>query len=168
MKRSYQILATLAAASSLALAAAVYAQPGGWGGAMPMGPMMGAQGPAGPMMMGGPGKHAAHDPEAHLRELKAELKINAEQEGAWQAFATQANAQAATMKAMFESMRQAAGPAPERMESRVAMMKTRVAGMEAMSAALKDLYAVLTPEQKAIADQRFGHMRGRGYAPRRG
>ena len=39
-------------------------------------------------------------------------------------------------------------------------MKQRQAEMAANAAVLKDLYAALTPEQKAIADQRFG-----GFGP---
>ena len=39
-------------------------------------------------------------------------------------------------------------------------MKQRQAEAEANAAALKNLYAALTPEQKAIADRSFG-----GYGP---
>jgi len=39
-------------------------------------------------------------------------------------------------------------------------MKQRQAEAEAAAASLKKLYAALTPEQQAIADQRFG-----GYGP---
>jgi hypothetical protein len=46
-------------------------------------------------------------------------------------------------------------------------MKQRASDMESTSTALKDLYAVLTPEQKTIADSsmgpRFGPGAGRGY-----
>jgi len=42
-------------------------------------------------------------------------------------------------------------------------MQQRQAGLQANAAALNDLYATLTPEQKAIADQRFG-----GFGPRYG
>ncbi|GAB4443185.1 MAG: Spy/CpxP family protein refolding chaperone [Rhodocyclaceae bacterium] len=169
MKRSYPILAAVAAAASLTLAASVQARPEG---PMAMGARMDCDG-MGPGMHGG-GQHARHDPEARLRELKAELKITPDQESAWQAFANQATAQATAMKAMFEAMRetmrQPEGSAPDRMARRTEMMKSRLAGMEAMTAAFKDLYAVLTPEQKALADQRFGPMRGRPgeRAPRRG
>ena len=39
-------------------------------------------------------------------------------------------------------------------------MKQRETELEASTAVLKNLYAALTPEQKAIADQSFG-----GYGP---
>ncbi len=165
MKRTYKILGGIAAASTLALGATVWAQPGpgmgmgmGMGGAMPMGAMMGGATPMGAM--------ATHDPAAYadtrLAALKTELKITAEQESAWQAFATQAKSQAATMQAMHAAMQADTGSAPQRMEQRTQMMKQRIAGMETMTSALNDLYAVLSPEQKALADQRFGHM---GRAP---
>lgn len=167
MTRTYKILGGIAAASTLALAAAVWAQPGaGMGMGGPMGSMMGGNMPMGSMMGGGMpmgammGNDPAANADARLGTLKSELKITAGQEAAWQAFATQAKAQAATMQAMRAAMQSDAGTAPERMEQRTQMMKLRIAGMESMSAAVKELYAVLTPEQKAIADQRFGHMGG--------
>ena len=61
---------------------------------------------------------------------------------------------------MRDKMREAAGPAPDQLAQHTEFMKQRIGTMDAMSAALKDLYAVLTPEQKAKADQRFGHIGG--------
>ncbi len=43
-------------------------------------------------------------------------------------------------------------------------MKKRRAQMEKTATAFKHLYAVLTSEQIALADQRFGMMGGRGIA----
>lgn len=43
---------------------------------------------------------------------------------------------------------------------RAAAMKSVVERMEGMSVALRDLYAVLSPEQKAITDQQFPMLRG--------
>ena len=42
-------------------------------------------------------------------------------------------------------------------------MTQHLAGMQAVNAALKDLYAVRTPEQRSIADRSFGHMGPRGF-----
>ena len=39
------------------------------------------------------------------------------------------------------------------MQGRIAFMEQRLAGMKAVTKARADLYAVLTPEQKAIADR---------------
>ncbi len=49
-------------------------------------------------------------------------------------------------------------------------MQQRAAGMATMTNAFNALYAVLTPEQKAIADQNVGMMGGRGmrHGPRAG
>lgn len=104
--------------------------------------------------------------DSHLADLKTALKITTAQEGAWQAFATKAKQQAETMQAMRGKMQDATGTAPERMAQRTEMMKQHLGSMETMTAAVKDLYAVLTPEQKAIADQHFGMMGGKrmGFA----
>ena len=59
-------------------------------------------------------------------------------------------------------MQEARGPgsAPELLAQQTEHMKQRQAEMAANAAALKDLYATLTPEQKVVADQRFG-----GFGP---
>ena len=56
-----------------------------------------------------------------------------------------------------------AATAPERMELRNKAMKQRQEQMEKSTVVFKDLYAALTPEQKALADQRFGG--GPGFGP---
>ena len=62
------------------------------------------------------------------------------------------------MQAMRAQMQQETGTAPERMAQHAAAMQQRAAGMATMSTAFSALYAVLTPEQKAIADQDLGMM----------
>ncbi len=61
--------------------------------------------------------------------------------------------------------------------SQACLMKQRQSEMEANTSALKNVYARFTPEQKAVADQRFGGFGrdenagyGRGYrgGPRAG
>jgi len=54
--------------------------------------------------------------------------------------------------------------AAERLGLRNQIMKKRQEQMEKATTAFNDLYVVLTPEQKALADQRFGMMGGRGMA----
>ena len=95
---------------------------------------------------------------SHLADLKAQLQITAAQETAWQAFTAAANQQAAGMHAMHAQMQQDAGTAPERMAQHAAAMQQRGAAMATMSTALSSLYAVLSPEQKAVADQHVGKM----------
>ena len=126
-----------------------------------MGPgMMGGYGPGygmGPGMMGGWGSA-----DEGLAALKAELGITAKQDSAWQAFASNAKKHQETRQAWIAKMHEArgAGSAPELLAQQTEHMKQRQAEMAANAAALKDLYATLTPEQKAIADQRFG-----GFGP---
>ena len=100
--------------------------------------------------------------ETHLNDMKTQLKITAAQEPAWQAFTAAAKQRAADMQAMHASMQQDSGNAAERMAQHSAAMQQRGAAMAAMSDAFNTLYAALTPEQKAIADQNFGKMGHRG------
>ncbi len=153
MKRIHSVFAGVAAGVALALAGVTYAQPfggmgPGFGSGMGMGPGYG-------MMAGG-------DPatviESRLTDLKALLKITATQESAWQAFTAAAKQQASDMQAMRAQMQQAGGTAPERMGQRATAMQQRAQAMATMTNAFNALYAVLTPEQKTIADQHFGTM----------
>jgi len=102
--------------------------------------------------------------EDGLAALKAELGITAEQDSAWQAFTKNAKQRNENRQAWFAKMHEArsAGSAPELLAQQTEFMKQRQAEMEANTAALKNLYATLTPEQKTIADQRFGGF-GPGY-----
>ncbi len=187
MKRATKIAIGVATALSLGLAAAVVsAHPHGYGpgwgmgqgygpGYGPgggMGPGMGhmGRGPMGYGPMGqGMGPQAWGNPAAaaewRLSGLKSELKITAAQESAWKVFADQTKQQADAMQALMTSAQGSAqATAPERLELHNQIMKKRQEQMEKGTAAFKDLYAVLTPEQKALADQRFGMMGGRGWS----
>ena len=176
------IVGIAAAAALVAASGLSYAFPPGYGpgsgpcatgggpGMMGGGPGMMGYGPrGGPGMMGyggmgprgggwGPGRGAvpAASVDAHLAYLKSELKITGDQETAWQAYAAQMKQQAESMKALFAQPATPPQSAPERASQRAEFAKQRAAAMESRSAALKDLYAVLTPEQKALADQHFG------------
>jgi Spy/CpxP family protein refolding chaperone len=170
MKRTHKIVAVTLAAMSVAAVTAVFANPGpgmSMGMGMdcgPMGAMHGASGPGGRMTGGGMAANMDAHMSANMGELKSELKITAAQEPAWQAFSAKAAQQAQAMQGMRGKMPVASGSAPDQMAQHAEFMKQRTGNMEAMSAALKDLYAVLTPEQKATADQRFGHLGGRHMA----
>jgi len=149
----------------------------GYGMGYGMGPwMMGGYGPGygmGPGMMYGYGAGYGTGPQATYNAtpgnadegfaaLKSELGITVKQDGAWQAFVKNAKKQDENRQAWFAKMQQAhsAGSAPELLSQQAEFMKQREAEMEANAAALKNLYATLTPEQKAIADQVFG-----GFGP---
>jgi Spy/CpxP family protein refolding chaperone len=165
MKRATKIAVAIGAALSLGLAAAaVSAHPYGYGPGSGMGPgmMMGGYGPGygmGPQAMF---NSRFGNAEENLAALKTELGITAKQDAAWQAFAKNARQQNENRQAWFAKMQQAhsAGSAPELLAQQSEVMKQRQAEMEANAAALKNLYAELTPEQKAVADQRFG-----GFGP---
>jgi len=153
MKRTHTLFAGVVVGVALAAAAATYAQPyGGMG--QGVGPGMGMGPGHGPMA----GIDPAAMAETHLSNLKTQLKITSAQEGAWQTFATQAKAQAASMQTMRAQMQQETGTAPERMGQRTAAMQQRAAGMATMTNAFSALYAVLSPEQKTVADQNVGIM----------
>ncbi len=118
----------------------------------------------------GPGA-AAGGPAARMDQrlsfLRNELKITADQESAWNAYAAQAKAQVDTMVAFHAQPPSAAQSPTERIDQHAERMNLRAKQLTAMSAAVKDLYAVLTPEQKAVADLHFGGRRlsqgPRGY-----
>ena len=151
---------------------------GGYGPGYGMGPgMMGGNGPGPGYGMGwggghmggygpgyGMGPQAMFNADERLAALKSELAITEKQDSAWEAFAEHAKKQSENRQAWFAKMREArsAGSAPELLEQRTELMKQRQVEMETNAKALKDLYAVLTPEQRAVADQRFGGF-GPGY-----
>jgi hypothetical protein len=166
MKRSHKIAMGIVAAAALGLSgAALYAQPTGEG----WGPgMMGHGGPemmggwhGGPGMMGGRfGANPAAAIESHLGALKSELKITSAQESAWQKFADAAKQHGDAMGKLREQMQNAPQSAPDRMAQHTEIMKQQLAGMESTTGAFKQLYAALTPEQKAVADRQFGQFHG--------
>jgi len=138
MKTTGKIALGILAGLGVAASTAVLAH--GYGPMMGHGPMMG-NGPMGQCMTGGP--------EAHLNTLKTELKLTAKQEPVWQAFEKTVREQVAARRS---------GPAgttagTDPMQTHIAFMEQRLAGMKAVAKARADLYTVLTPEQKAVADR---------------
>jgi protein CpxP len=145
MKRTHTLIAGVVTALALAVATATFAQPTG---GMGIGP-----------------SHASHvglDPstilESHLTDLKAQLNITPAQEAAWQVFTAQAAQQVASMHAPHSQTQEGMATAPDRMAQHAAAMQQAADGMAAMTNAFSALYAVLTPEQRAIADQNAGMM----------
>jgi len=135
----------------------------GYGGGPRGGYGPGQRGGYGPGMMGGgygPGAAAGAGPvehmDARLAFLKDQFQITSDQQAAWDAYATQAKTQATTMQAFFSQEAAAAQTPAERIEQHADRAKLRAEQMKAMSVAVKDLYAALTPEQKAVADRYFG------------
>ncbi|MGA7984811.1 MAG: Spy/CpxP family protein refolding chaperone [Burkholderiales bacterium] len=169
MKRTTKIALGVGAALGLGLAAAMVSAQGygpGMGYGMGGGGHMGGYGPQGMMGYGygpgmgyGPGRGYAGPGAAadgRLADLKTQLNITAKQESSWKVYADQVKAQVDAMQTWHTAMWNSAQlSAPERLAQRDAMMKQRLAQHEAMTAAFKDLYAALSPEQRAIADQGY-------------
>lgn len=159
MKRLRTVLMATVAVLAVSAGTAVLAAPPNGMGDCGMGPGM-AQG--GRWQHGGDATAFA---EKRLAAFKTELKITAQQEPAWQAFADQATQRAKAMQAARQQMHAAPEPAgaakpsaPERMAQHLEQMKQHLADMETMQGAVKNLYAVLTPEQRTLADQHFERM----------
>lgn len=166
MKTSIKIIAI--AATALVAVGSTVAHPGGMGYGMGYGMGMGPG-----MGYGmGPGAGQAGDPAAwagaRLAALKAELKIGPAQEQAWLAFETVTQQQVAamqTLRTQMHSLMQAQPPGnpADFAALRESMFKQHQVNFAARETALANLYAVLTPEQKSIADQRLHMGPGAGH-----
>jgi Spy/CpxP family protein refolding chaperone len=190
MKTRTALFATTALVATLAAAGAAIAHPGmGRGMGQGMGPGMGqgscqmqqpgaqcpqGAGPAAGAHQGtGPGKGMGMGKGSGMRggpaatnlaDVKTTLKITAEQDGAWNAYAAVETRHADARNNMRDKMQaQHADPKatlPDRSAMQETMLQFRQEMQTQRTAALKDLYAVLTPEQKALADQNLNGMGG--------
>lgn len=123
------------------------------------------QGMAGPGMMGNDmmgsgmkqmmmGAGAGHT-EGRLAFIKAELKITDAQTSQWNAFADAVRANAAAMADMRRSMMSqhtSGSTLPERLAAEDKALGAHYAAFKKTTEALNNLYGVLSPEQKKIAD----------------
>jgi hypothetical protein len=158
MKTTHVVVAVSLAGIALVAAAQPFGMgPGGAGAGF--GPAMHMRAGQGPM-----GAVDATTIDSRLSDLKAQLKITTEQEAAWQSFAGAAKQQASGIQALRAQMHPSTGAAPDQMAQHTQIMEQRAAGMATMTKAFDALYAVLTSEQKSIADQHFGPMAHRGPA----
>jgi hypothetical protein len=114
--------------------------------------------------MGGGGMMNPAAAEYRLDGVKSALKITAEQESAWNAYAGVVKAQAET-RAKFREQMFATDPAA-RAELQSKHFADNAEAAKQIGAARDGLYAVLTPEQKATADRLIGFpgFARRGYA----
>ncbi len=122
-----------------------------------MGPGMWGQGTWGQGIMGRqPRMDAMVD--GRLAYLKGELNITEAQTEAWSGYAEAVGARVNLMQgmrqSMFDTMQE--GTAIERMDARIAGMEAMIDSMKALKPATETLYAVLTDEQKKVADQLIG------------
>ena len=142
--------------------------------AMPQGRMMGGAGEM-PMMPGGGHMGMmmgmADHAEGRIAFLKTELKITDAQMPQWNAFAEALRANARRMSGMHETMMQggmmnqgnAPMSAPDRLDRMERAMTAMLEGLKEMKATLAPLYAVLTEEQKKLADQLIHGPMGMGW-----
>jgi hypothetical protein len=168
MKTASKLLMAVAVAAAVGTAAA--AGPGwrtGAAGGPPAGYGPGSEncmtmgGPGyGPRMGGGGGRMgggAMMNPavaEARLDGVKAALKITAEQDKAWNAYATAVKGDV-DQRVKFHEQMAATDPAA-RLDLRDQHFAARTESLKAIDAARNELYAVLAPEQKATADRLLG------------
>ena len=149
MKRTRKIVLALITAASIGAMASSHATGMGMG-------------PDGRCAIAGKKMGNPNQIDGHLDKMKKDLNIASEQEMAWSSFAKTIKQQKTEMMSgMQERMQHANGAqstqsAPDRIGERTRLMKQRVAGMETVAAAMKQLYLVLTPQQKEILDTRFG------------
>ena len=94
--------------------------------------------------------------ETRLANFRNELKITRDQDQAWAAYAETTRSSVRDIRdRMNEAMHDKPQTAPERFDRHIELMRERLASFEKMDQALKQLYAALTPEQRAIADRHF-------------
>ena len=136
----------------------------GWGGHQGMMGTPGGMhrfggGPGG--MMGGPGGMMGGDPAAftdqRLTELKSVIGVTDEQEAAWDAYADSLKIRAGMMLSHRQLM---FGSEPVTPEQRFALHQQGLDQMQRITAASRDLYKALTPEQQARAGNLIGMYHG--------
>jgi Spy/CpxP family protein refolding chaperone len=104
--------------------------------------------------------------EKRQKALHDSLKLSAQQEAAWNKFVEKMKPgprEGRPDSAKTENM-----TAPERMDAMLARMKQAEARMTERAAAVKEFYAVLTPDQQKTFNEHFAKMHGhhRGPQPR--
>lgn len=96
--------------------------------------------------------------DGRLAYLKGELSITDAETPAWDAYAKAVRDRVQRMQAMHEGMFEAMrkGTAIERIDARIGGMETMLESLKAVKPALEGLYAVLSDEQKQMADDLIG------------
>jgi hypothetical protein len=166
MKTPRKTLLAITMIAGLGVTAAAVAGPGGGHGRM-----MGYGPEDCPMMRGGhkwgggPEQRAAmmRERQAERMELlEARLKLQPEQQAAWQAFVAARTAHHDAMWQGRRAMRDRATTAPAHFEQRIQGMEQRLASMKTTAQAANDLYATLDAEQKQVMDRFFTERPRRG------
>jgi hypothetical protein len=93
-----------------------------------------------------------------LDRVEDDLKLEEPQRAAWNAYADKVQKLADTVsRSRFDARtaRTASVPATQQLEQLAASERTRIAALDEIAELGRSLYALLTPEQKAIADRRL-------------
>jgi len=170
MKTTTKFIAATLAVASLAAVSIVSAHPGGdygMGCGQGMGPGAGMMGQG--YGMGPGGMHGFDSPAvtaARLGDLKTALKITPAQESVWTTFEAQVRQQVQTRQAFHTAM-QAQMQDPKVTIDHNAQHEAMSKLFSAQAEARNALYAVLTPEQKAVFERPqgpgYGHGRHMGW-----
>lgn len=117
---------------------------------------------------GGPAHDKAPTPEMRAKseermakrqtELHDKLKLSSSQEAAWTKFSNAMKPGTPSARPDREKIEKLT--APERMDAMLAVMKEHQQKMEVRTAAVKEFYAVLSPEQQKTFNDQFKHMHG--------
>ena len=149
-------ISLIAAGLTLALGSNAFAQPGPMGGSgMPQGQPQQMREHMHESMHGRMTERHAR----HLSELKAKLKLDANQEASWKTFAD-AMQPPATLPARPDRVAMEKLTTPERIDQMLALHTQRDADMKKHAEATKTFYASLSAEQKKTFDAETArHMR---------
>jgi formylmethanofuran:tetrahydromethanopterin formyltransferase len=102
--------------------------------------------------------HSVPMMEGRLAYIKADLGITEAQASAWNAYADAVRAHHAAMENAFADLMKTkqSGGAVERLDARIKAAEAKLDSLKALKAPTEALYAALTDEQKAKADQLLG------------
>ena len=96
--------------------------------------------------------------EGRLAYLKGELDITDDQATAWEGYVSAVKARVELMKGMHESMSETMqkGHRERAMDARIAGMEAMLEAMKVLKPATEALFAVLSDEQRKVADELIG------------
>jgi hypothetical protein len=104
-------------------------------------------------------KHSAAV-EAHIANLKKQLKITKDQEATWETFASVMRENGEAIEAAYQERESTKGmDAVHDLQSYAKVQQVHADGAQKLSAAFQPLYDALTPAQKKNADAMFEHAR---------
>ena len=124
--------------------------------------------PRAPAQAGRPERGDMVPVERRIAGLQRRLKITPAQQPEWDAFTTVMRQNAAHMEGLERDRadKVATMTAPEDMRSYADLARTHAEDLQRLVPAFDELYAAMSPEQKAVADRTFHEFQGRGARTR--